>query len=286
VVYRLSYYPWLTQNVPPAEIDRQIRIFAREIAQELKSRGHPDAEVSVLPPVDVPEQIDQVASGRCEIALMNPLGFVFARERSRTIEAIAVALRIIDGKVGSTYFAQLYTSKKTAIRSLPQVRGRSLAFGLPYSTSNFLIPAEMLRQAGVHPLTAPGRVEFLKGHEIVARAVYEGRVDVGAGHDGVIVDLANQPGYGDAEEVLVRLARSNAIPSDPIVTTLGTDLRRPVQEALIAAASTPDGSNALKVFWGNTQGLAPTTGAKYDILSQALKSLALDAAAILPPSGR
>jgi ABC-type phosphate/phosphonate transport system substrate-binding protein len=53
--------------------------------------------------------------------------------------------------------------------------------------------------------TSFASVQFLGGHDLVAGAVYEGRFDVGAGHDGVIDDLANQPGCGDARDVLVRL---------------------------------------------------------------------------------
>ena len=56
--------------------------------------------------------------------------------------------------------------------------------------SNFLIPARMLTQAGLHPWLSFRRVEFLQGHDLVARAVYDGTVALGAGHDGVITTLA------------------------------------------------------------------------------------------------
>ncbi len=282
-MYRLSYYPWLTQNVPATEIDRQIRRYAGLAAEQLARLKDPDPRVEVLPPADVPEQISQLVENKAEIALMNPLGFVFARNRTGNVSAEAVALRIIDGKVGSVYFAQLYTHKKTAIRRPEQAKGRSIGYGVSYSTSNFLIPAYLLRKAGVHPLLGFGRVEFLKGHEVVARAVYEGKVEVGAGHDGVIVDLSNQPGYGDAGEVLLQIARSDPIPSDPVVVSVTDDAaRQRLREALVAAGNTPAGKEALKIFWGNTQGLAPTDTSKYDGLSEALKRLKLDETDLLP----
>ena len=282
-MYRLSYYPWITQNVAPAEIDRQIKIFGSLISQELAGLGASDPRVEVLAPLDVPAQIDQIFAGEAEIALMNPLGFVFARQRTGNVEAVAVALRIIDGKVGKVYFAQLYTTKKTAIRTREQVAGRSIGYGVPYSTSNFLLPAAMLLEVGVHPLAGIARVEFLKGHEIVARAVYEGKVDVGAGHDGVIVDLANQPGYGDAADALFQIARSPAIPSDPIVTNI-PDMadRQKVQQAIVSAGNSVNGKSALKIFWGNTQGLDATDTASYANLSDALKRLRLTETDLLP----
>jgi phosphonate transport system substrate-binding protein len=286
-MYRMSYYPWIVQHVELGEIDRQIKIFGSLIKQELERLGAPDPRVEVLPSLEVPEQIKQIATGGAEIALMNPLGFVFARQGTggarSPLEAVAVALRIIDGKVGKVYFSQLYTAKKTAIRTREQVANRSIGYGLPYSTSNFLVAAARLLEVGVHPLTGVTRVEFLKGHDVVAKAVYEGRVDVGAGHDGVIVDLANQPGYGDAADVLVQIARSPPIPSDPIVTNIPNDAERQrVQRAIVAAGNSDAGKSALKIFWGNAQGLEVTDTASYANLSEALKDLRLGAADLLP----
>jgi phosphonate transport system substrate-binding protein len=91
------------------------------------------------------------------------------------------------------------------IHKLEQLRGRAIGYGTPYSTSNFLIPALEIKKAGLHPFTAFSRIEFVGGHELVAKAVYEGRLDAGAGHDGVIADLSNQYGYGDSAEKLVTL---------------------------------------------------------------------------------
>jgi phosphate/phosphite/phosphonate ABC transporter binding protein len=286
-MYRLSYYPWLTQNVSQAEIAAQIGNFARLVETELRTLGQGDAQVQVLPPAEVPEQIEQVAAGTVDIALMNPLGFIFARSRSGNAEAVAIAKRIIDGQVGIVYFAQLYAHKRSAIRSLEDAKGRSIGYGHAYSTSNFLIPAFMLREAGVHPVFAFSRIEFLKGHEIVARAVYEGSVDLGAGHDGVIVDLARQPGYGDAQDVLVQVARSRPIPSDPVVVTVRDAAERDtLQRALVAAGNTAAGIEALKIFWGNTQGLEATTSEFYAVLGDALAALKLDQSDLLPPRSR
>jgi|GEM_PF-5670411 len=285
-MYRLSYYPWITQNVPPDQVAAQVRIFAHEIESQLKKLGQANAEVQVLPAVEVPKQIEQIVTGGAEIALMNPLGFVFARNRTDNVEAVAVAIRIINGAPGKFYFSQLYTHKKTAIRDLKQAAGRSIGYGLPYSTSNFLMAAfVLLEKAGIHPFCGFGRIEFLKGHEKIAVAVYEGRVEVGAGHDGVIKDLATQPGYGDAEDVLVRLDRSEPIPSDPVVVRIAdAKEREQVKQAIIDAGNTPAGIEALKIFWGKTQRLEGTDSGFYKDLGEALKKLRLEQNDLLPPA--
>lgn len=302
---KLSYYPWITQNVDAAEIRRQIESFASIVGDELTKILGNAASVAVQPSIEVPAQIAKIVSGEHQIALMNPLGYVFARLRSQSVVPVAVAQRKIDGKVGVTYFAQLYTHKRSGIKKLytsqniptekpseadpksiaelkekigkPSPTGkaaRSIGFGVPYSTSNFLLPAYELKRIGLNPFSRFIRSEFLLGHDIAAKAVYDGRIDIGAGHDGVIADLSNQPGYGDADERLVTLIRSDPIPSDPVVVNLADQaLMSAVQQALINAGKTEGGKAALLVFWGKTQGLDLTDEKFYDGLNKVLNEL-------------
>jgi ABC-type phosphate/phosphonate transport system substrate-binding protein len=108
-------------------------------------------------------------------------------------------------------------------------------------------------------------------------------VDIGAGHDGVIIDLANQRGYGDAKDVLVQLKRSDPIPSDPVVVTTPDAAKREVlKQAIVAAGNTPNGLAALARFWGNAQGLQATTSAAYAVLSVALQTLKFDQSDLMP----
>src|SRR5689334_13871153 len=104
---KLSYYPWLTQNVDPVEIRRQIELFASIVGRKLTEIIENPVSVTVQRAVEVPEQIERIVSGEDQLALMNPLGYVFARIRNQFVTPVAVAKRIIDGKVGVTYFAQV-----------------------------------------------------------------------------------------------------------------------------------------------------------------------------------
>ena len=273
---RLTYYPWITQNVDPHEIRMAVNAFATEISGQLKSLNGIEAYVEVLKPLSVPEQLVSISTGQSELALMNPLGFVFAHRRNPKVEAAAVALRTIDGKVGPKYYAQIYTIRKTAIRSLEGLRGRTIGFGLPYSTSSFLIPAWVMFLAKIHPFASFRRVEFLGGHELVAKAVYDGAIDAGAGHDGVIRDLAGQYGYGDAESVLFQIVRSSPIHSDPVAVNIADDnLKATIRSALVAASSTQVGKRALARCWGNVHSLSPTVSGDYYELEESLEALGL-----------
>jgi phosphonate transport system substrate-binding protein len=166
------------------------------------------------------------------------------------------------------------------------VRGHSIAFGSPQSTSNFLVPAMRLWEAKIHPLNGFNRVEFAGGHDTAAIAVYEGRLAVGAGHDGAVLGLADRRGYRDAGDVLVNIDWSDPIPSDPVaIHTLDPTVRQKVTDALLALAKPCDktsaGNLAVKGFWDTDEGfepIAPTAAIKaesYDTLFAIMEKMGL-----------
>jgi ABC-type phosphate/phosphonate transport system substrate-binding protein len=142
------------------------------------------------------------------------------------------------------------------------------------------VPADMLFNKEMHPLNAFPRVEFAGGHDKAAIAVYEGRADVGAGHDGVIIDLSHKPGYGDADQVLVNLAWSEEIPSDPVaVFAPDAKLRGHIRDALCQVAKPGEpkskGNLAVERFWGTAEGFEPIAPKAYEVLFDPMKRLGL-----------
>lgn len=220
---QVTYYPWITQSISGPALAAAIQSFAAILASELSVRVGEAVSVGVLPEMDVSDQIAHVKAGPTAgiggvLALMNPLGYAAAHAAEPAVSAIAVVRRRIPGSpAGPTYRAQIYVNALSGINSLAELRKRSFAFGSPQSTSNFLMPAHLLWSNGIHPLQAFGTLIFAGGHDTVAKAVYLGQVEAGAGHDGVIVDLATKHGYSNAAERLTRIAWSPDIPSDPVV---------------------------------------------------------------------
>src|SRR5262249_48972746 len=249
--------------------------------------------IDVLPELPIPQQLQELeaapaADVAAKIGLLNPIGYALLHERAPAVKAIAVVRREIKpSPPGPTYKAQLYTHRKTAIKKVDQIRGRLVAFGSAQSTSNFLVPAMMLWKAGIHPLNGPKRGEFAGGHDTAALGVYEGRAEVGAGHDGVISDLAGRAGYGDADVVLQNLAWSDPIPSDPVaIHPADAQLPQKITAALmrVAAKGQPDsvGNKAVKRFWGpNTDGFEAIDPSAYKTLLDQMKPLGLRAGDVL-----
>lgn len=271
---RLTYYNGIAQGIPPQQIDAAVKQFAGEIARA----GGP--AVDVQPMVEIPQQIEMIVNGQSDIALMNPLGYVFAQRQNANAIPIAIAIRSTAFGTGPTYLSQVYVNVATGITDVPGLLGHAFGFGSAVSTSNFLVPAAELRNRGVHPLTGPRVIRYLGHHDQVAQAVYDGVVDAGAGHDGVIDDLAKI--HPDAPQKLKRLFWSSPIPSDPIVSNLtGLELQQ-LTGAVLAAGKSAAGMAAISTFWGTPHGLDAVLPAAYQSLDAYLTDLSLRMQDILP----
>jgi phosphonate transport system substrate-binding protein len=273
--YKVSYYSWITQGSSPAQIQAAVQIFADALQTEL-SQTEPGTTVQLQMYADVPPQIAAVTSEPRHIALINPLGLVFASQQNAAVKAVAVALRTdaVTGAVGPFYRAQIYTANP-AIQAVADVSGHSMGFGSPISTSNFLFPANLLKTN--HLLWLARSLSFLGGHPQVAMAVYGGLVDVGAGHDGVIDELAQQPGYSDAAQKLRRLCWITSLPSDPVAVNIADDAERNrVAAAIVKVGQDPKViAQGVYIFWGGSTGLAATDTSAYDSIATVLRNLAV-----------
>jgi phosphonate transport system substrate-binding protein len=274
--FTLAYYPWITQGIDPAAIRSAVQVFAGALQTDLAASLGVSISVNVVMAQDVPPLIDEVVGTPNTIALLNPLGYVFARRSNPSVNVIALAARPdTSGVSQSTYRAQLYTSKKTGIRTIADVKGHSVGFGVPYSTSNFLVPAALLKSQ--HRLFSASSLCFLGGHDVIARAVYDGKVDVGAGHDGVLITLGQTYGYGDADDRILRLAWTDPIPSDPVVVNIPDQPDQDAVKAAILKIGQDKNviAHSISIFWGGSSGLIATAPTAYDSLDSTLADLCL-----------
>lgn len=278
---RLTYYPDITQGKDERAVRTAVIVFANAVARRLTSQLGIDVEVEVPDVRTVPDQFEEISAGKAQVALMKPVAYVFAHVRNDSIVPACVAHRPIDGKVGTNYFAQLYARDELGVGSLEELADigpgeLTVAYGDRFSTSNFLIPAGVLARVGIHPFLFFRRIIFAGGHDLAAEAVYEGRADIGAGHDGVITILSDTK--PDAGERLRRIARED-IHSDPVVVHAGA-LPDPirfedVQSACTVVAKNEQVRSALDLFWGWVKDLSPTAHSNYSSIEDAIAELHL-----------
>lgn len=78
ITFKRTYYPWIVQHTDPMILRQAVNSFATLLQHEISAQTSKACFVEVLQPVQVPQQVAMIEKRECDIALMNPLGFVFA----------------------------------------------------------------------------------------------------------------------------------------------------------------------------------------------------------------
>jgi phosphonate transport system substrate-binding protein len=130
----------------------------------------------------------------------------------------------------ATYRSTIITRIDTGIHDLDGLRGKRFGLVDNQSTSGFVVPRAMLREAGIDP-DAELEIVKLGSHQAVAEAVISGEVNAGALHEGYSKppSLDRGPDYAR----LRFLARSRPIPYGPLV--IRSTLDQPTRDRLAQA---------------------------------------------------
>lgn len=132
---------------------------------------------------------DQLARGEVDLAELSPYVYVRAKEKSK-LRPLAMA--IADGS--DTAAGYIVVRRDSALATLEQLKGQSFGYVDPASTTGFLLPRRLLREAGFDPEKDFARVEVLGNHEAVLLAVLEGRVAAGGTYQGAFAALRRARG--------------------------------------------------------------------------------------------
>jgi phosphonate transport system substrate-binding protein len=151
-----------------------------------------------------------------DLAVLGPLAYV------KAVDELNAPYRPLVRPVryGNPYYrSMIITNPQSGIDSLSDLRGQSMAFVDPTSTSGYLFPrAHIIQNAGFDPFEATSRTSFLGGHDRVVEAVLSGAYDAGAVFDDARTLVLD----GNLDQKLPVVDRTRPIPSEPI--SVRTDL--------------------------------------------------------------
>jgi phosphonate transport system substrate-binding protein len=164
------------------------------------------------------------ASGMIEMAQMGAANYAGTWiDTKGAIEAL-VAAEGDDGSLG--YVSVMVVRADSGITDLAGMRGKSLAWADPASTSGYFAPRAALRAAGIEPATYFSRTGFAGGHEQAVVAVLHRQYDAGctwasgqgdpaAGFSRGALKVMVDKGMLDMRELRV-IWQSDPIPAGPI----------------------------------------------------------------------
>ena len=123
-----------------------------------------------------------------------------------------LALDVKKGK--SIYYSGIFVAKDSDIKTLKDLKGKSMAFGDVLSTSSFNFPVAMLIDAGIDPAKDLGKIYMAGSHTASLAALREGRVDAACASFNVY-EKSVQKGIIDSKKIRI-LKKSEPIPLPPM----------------------------------------------------------------------
>ena len=215
--------------------------------------------------------IEALRNRSADLAFVHPVGYVLA---NREAKATIVVKNVWHGK--STFTSRIFVRRDSGIRQLEELRGKTIAFVDPASSSGYTYPMVMLIQRGLvrnrDPKTFFREVVFAGGHDAAMRALVNGHVDAIASFD-----LAREQYLKDIaeRERIVFIAETPAIPEAGIAARDGLDAETfaRVRSALLSIGG-PAHADLLKRLY-EIDGFAPADDREYDSVRAAVELLGL-----------
>ncbi len=222
-------------------------------------------KVELIVTTDYSSMIEAMRRGRIEMGYFGPLSYVMAKERSPDIEVFAAQVK----RGSPTYRGVVIGSAERGANELMSVKGNTMAFGDPASTSSHMIPKTILKNKGLEA-GKDYTEQFLGSHDAVALAVATGKVDMGGMSEPIFNRMLEQ-GTIKKEDVVV-ITYSDQFPNYPwtVQGYLNEELKEKIRKAFLEMKDPA----VLKPF--KADGFAPMADKDYDKIRDMGKILGLD----------
>ena len=194
-------------------------------------------EIEHFAATDYAGVVEALRHGSADAGFMGSLQYVVAHDQA--------GARPILGEVyngSATYVSRIFVRRDSGIESLADLRGRSVAFVDPISSSGYMYPLDIFKDRGLFESREGaddffGKTYFAGGDEQAIRAVLNRFVDA-AGIGQYAYDLLRV----EEREEIVYIGESKPIPSHCVVVREGldADLTERFRKALLALNDGPN----------------------------------------------
>lgn len=224
--------------------------------------------VKIFTATDYTSVIEAMRKKRVDIAFFGPMSYILA-EQEAGAEAFAVGIRA--GTTSASYKSVIVARCGSGIRSIKDLKGKSVAFVDPASTSGGLVPTFMVkRETGQMPQAYFGKFTYAGTHDAAELAVKNGTVDAAADADITYERMVAKGLIGRDTNCVI--AQSSPIPGPPLAyrADLAPELKKKVVEAILNAHQETDISGYVPLSKYVT-----VTSAEYQSIRDMAKELGL-----------
>ncbi|SNB78208.1 phosphonate transport system substrate-binding protein [Arboricoccus pini] len=189
-----------------------------------KLEAHFNVPVELFPAADYAGVIQGLLAGQLDIAnAFSPNSYAsIVSQDPDAVEAVATQ-RQTDGSLG--YYSVIIARKDSGLKTVADLKGKTLAFADPNSTSGYLYPSFELKAQGYDPATFFAKTGFAGGHEQGVVAVLNKQYDAAATWSSAIGDESKGYSSGNLAKMvqkgalnmkdIVILWKSSLIPNGP-----------------------------------------------------------------------
>jgi len=198
-------------------------------------------KVEWTPVTDYAAAVEALVNKKVDLAWFGGFTFVQASVRSDG-RVIPLVQREEDEKFRSVFI----TDANSGINKLEDLKGRTLSFGSPSSTSGHLMPRSFLLAAKINPDSDLKRVSFSGAHDATIAAVASGKVDAGALNASVWDKFVAEKKVDTAVVKVFYTTPGFYDYNWSVNADMPADLRNKITQAFLALdASTPQGKEIL-----------------------------------------
>lgn len=197
--------------------------------------------------------VEALKNETADVGFMGPLQYIIAH---RQAGAVPILGELYYGQ--PSYRSHIFVRKDSGIRTLEDLKGKSIAFADPLSSSGYLYPLSIFHEKGLIQDKPEGffrKIYFAGGDEQAIRAVYNKFVDA-AGVGQFSISLLRP----EERDAVVVIGESQPIPSHCVVVRKGLDASRVEQlrNALLALNEEGPNHKLLKNLY-SVDGYVPVT---------------------------
>lgn len=226
--------------------------------------------IEVAVPKDYETTIAQLERGEIDVAILAPLSYVVAKKRMPNL--VLIAQLVADG--GVQFLSYIVTAADGPLTSLAELKGKRFAFVDKRSTTGYLLPLDLLMNAGIDPAQDFKKVEFGGSHPGVVDLVLAHKADAGA----IASTTFGQMRDANLKERLRIVAKSDPVPFDAVVARheLPPEFIEKLRATLLALSSrTEEGRSVLAVVTTNN-GFVTVDDTAYDGVRRVADKLQVD----------
>ncbi|KST67503.1 phosphonate ABC transporter substrate-binding protein [Mastigocoleus testarum] len=224
--------------------------------------------VKVFTATDYAGVIEAMKRDKVDIAWFGPLSYVLA-EKEADAEAFAVGVRKSTGL--STYKSIFVVPGNSKVKSIQDLKGKSVAFVDPASTSGSLVPTYLVKKAtGKMPQEFFSNLSYAGGHDAAELAVKNKTVDAAADND-ITYNKMLQKGLISKETNRI-LLESEPLPGLPLTyrRELDESLKAKIRDSILNA------HKDIKVSgYGELERYDPVDPQDYQLIRDMVKELGL-----------